>query len=34
MRGIYVDQDVDADAVILGHAIRIAHYLCPNAPPS
>lgn len=31
MRGIYVARDVDADAVILGHAIRIAHYLYPAA---
>jgi serine/threonine-protein kinase HipA len=34
MRGIHIDQEVDADAVILGHAIRIAHYLYPNASPS
>ncbi|WP_019054024.1 HipA domain-containing protein [Sphingobium xenophagum] len=31
VRGIYVDQDVDADAAIMGHAIRIAQYLYPNA---
>lgn len=31
VRGIYVEQDVDADAAILSHAIRIAHYLYPNA---
>lgn len=31
MRGIYVARDVDADAAILGHAIRIAHYLYPAA---
>ncbi|HEY4547898.1 MAG TPA: type II toxin-antitoxin system HipA family toxin [Pedomonas sp.] len=31
VRGIYVDQDVDADAAILGHAVRIAHYLYPSA---
>lgn len=27
MRGIYVDRNADAAAVILAHAIRIAHYL-------
>lgn len=31
VRGIYVARDVDADAAILGHAIRIAHYLYPAA---
>ena len=31
VRGIYIDQDIDADAAIMGHAIRIAHYLYPNA---
>jgi serine/threonine-protein kinase HipA len=31
VRGIYIDQEVDAYAAILGHAIRIAHYLYPNA---
>ncbi len=31
VRGIYVDQDVDADATIMNHAIRIAHYLYPHA---
>lgn len=31
VRGIYIDQSVDADATILGHAVRIAHYLYPNA---
>ena len=31
VRGVYIDQDVDADAAIIGHAIRIAHYLYPNA---
>lgn len=31
VRGIYVDQDVDADAAVMGHAIRIAQYLYPNA---
>lgn len=31
VRGIYVARDVDADAAILGHAIRIAHHLYPAA---
>ena len=31
VRGVYVDQDGDAEAAILGHAVRIAHYLYPNA---
>lgn len=31
VRGIYVDHDVDVDAAILSHAIRIARYLYPNA---
>src|SRR5690606_15670294 len=31
VRGVYVDHDVDADATVLGHAVRIAHYLYPNA---
>lgn len=31
VRGIYVERDVDANAAILGHAVRIAHYLYPNA---
>jgi serine/threonine-protein kinase HipA len=31
VRGVYVNQDADADATILGHAVRIAHYLYPNA---
>ena len=31
VRGIYVEQDVDADAAILSHAIRRAHYLYPKA---
>ena len=31
MRGIYVDQGVDADSAILSHAVRIAHYLYPHA---
>jgi len=31
VRGIYVDVGVDADAAVLAHAIRIAHYLYPYA---
>jgi serine/threonine-protein kinase HipA len=31
MRGIYIEQDVDADVAILSHAVRIAHYLYPKA---
>ena len=31
IRGVYVDHDGDAEAAILGHAVRIAHYLYPNA---
>ena len=31
VRGVYVDHDVDAEAAILGHAVRIAHYLYPKA---
>ena len=31
VRGVYVDHDGDAETAILGHAIRIAHYLYPNA---
>ena len=31
VRGIYVDHGGDAEATILGHAVRIAHYLYPNA---
>lgn len=31
VRGVYIDHDADADATILGHAVRIAHYLYPNA---
>jgi serine/threonine-protein kinase HipA len=31
IRGVYVDHDADAEAAILGHAVRIAHYLYPNA---
>lgn len=31
VRGVYVDHDGDAETAILGHAVRIAHYLYPNA---
>lgn len=31
VRGVYVDHGGDAEATILGHAVRIAHYLYPNA---
>lgn len=31
LRGIYIDRQADADAVVLDHAIRIAHYLYPSA---
>lgn len=31
VRGVYVDQGGDVEADILGHAVRIAHYLYPNA---
>ncbi len=31
VRGVYVDNDGDAEATILGHAVRIAHYLYPSA---
>jgi serine/threonine-protein kinase HipA len=31
VRGVYVDHDGDAEAAILGHAVRITHYLYPNA---
>lgn len=31
VRGVYVDSDGDAETAILGHAVRIAHYLYPNA---
>ena len=30
-RGVYVDHNSDAEAAILGQAVRIAHYLYPNA---
>ncbi|QXX76614.1 HipA domain-containing protein [Methylovirgula sp. HY1] len=31
VRGVYVDRDGNAEIAILGHAVRIAHYLYPNA---
>lgn len=31
VRGVYVDDDGRAETAILGHAVRIAHYLYPNA---
>ncbi len=31
VRGVYVDHDGDAETAILTHAVRIAHYLYPNA---
>lgn len=31
MRGIYVDADDDIDAIVLRHAVRIAHYLYSKA---
>ncbi len=31
VRGVYVDSDGDAETAILGHAVRITHYLYPNA---
>lgn len=31
VRGVYVDHDSNAEAAILDHAIRIAHYLYPQA---
>src|SRR5579859_6802979 len=31
MRGVYVDADDDIDATVLRHAVRIAHYLYPQA---
>lgn len=31
MRGIYADANDDIDAVVLAHAVRIAHYLYPAA---
>ncbi|GLS40213.1 hypothetical protein GCM10010869_58100 [Mesorhizobium tianshanense] len=31
VRGVYIEHDADAEMAILGHAVRIAHYLYPNA---
>ncbi|GHC40287.1 hypothetical protein GCM10007291_47660 [Gemmobacter nanjingensis] len=31
VRGVYVDHDVDVDTAVMSHAVRIAHYLYPNA---
>ena len=31
VQGVYVDRGGDAEATILGHAVRIAHYLYPKA---
>jgi serine/threonine-protein kinase HipA len=31
VRGVYADHEADAEGAILGHAVRIAHYLYPNA---
>jgi len=31
VRGVYVDDQGDIEVTILGHAVRIAHYLYPNA---
>ena len=31
VRGVYFDAADDAEATILGHAVRIAHYLYPTA---
>lgn len=31
LRGVYVENQGDIEATILGHAVRIAHYLYPNA---
>jgi serine/threonine-protein kinase HipA len=31
VRGVYVENQGDIEATILGHAVRIAHYLYPNA---
>jgi serine/threonine-protein kinase HipA len=31
IRGVYAERSDDIDAAVLGHAIRIAHYLYPNA---
>ncbi len=31
IRGVYADADADVEAAVLGHAVRIAHYLYPRA---
>lgn len=31
VRGVYVESGSNAESVVLGHAVRIAHYLYPNA---
>lgn len=31
IRGVYVDAGDDVETVLLGHAVRIAHYLYPHA---
>ncbi|MDE2488647.1 MAG: HipA domain-containing protein [Alphaproteobacteria bacterium] len=31
IRGVYVDAEEEIDTVLLGHAVRIAHYLYPHA---
>ena len=31
VRGVYVEHDANVETAILGHAVRIAHYLYPNA---
>lgn len=31
IRGVYVEAEADVEAVVLGHAVRIAHYLYPRA---
>jgi serine/threonine-protein kinase HipA len=31
VRGVYADDDGNVETAILGHAVRIAHYLYPNA---
>ncbi len=31
VRGVYVEHDAAVETAILGHAVRIAHYLYPNA---
>jgi serine/threonine-protein kinase HipA len=31
VRGVYADREGDTEMAILGHAVRIAHYLYPNA---